>query len=96
MLAGQVARLLSVALFLAAFTMSNNSSGGISDAPAAIIGIAQLICLAACGAAVIAALAGMFSKKNKSALARYVLSIAGNAVCIGAVSYFELYRFWGC
>ncbi len=96
MLAGQIARLLSVLLFLTAFTMANNSSGGISAAPAAIIGIAQLICLAACGAAVIAALAGMFSKKNKPALARYVLSIAGNAVCIGAVSYFELYRFWGC
>ena len=41
----------------------------LSDAPAAIIGIAQLICLAACGAAVIAALAGMFAGLGQKAMA---------------------------
>ena len=94
--AGQTANIVSVLLFITAFTIGNSSYGGIKLSTATLIGIAQMLCIAVSAAAIIIAAAGMLSKKEKARPYRYILSFTGNAVCIGAIVFFELYRFWGC
>lgn len=96
MTAGQIARLVSVAALLAMVAVYVSFGGGIPTAAGVVIGVAQMLCAAACGASAVTSLVSVFTSKNeKTATVRYILNTAACAVFVLAILYFEMYRFWG-
>ena len=94
MLAGQLARLASVIVWLASYVVATKTMG-LTPGSARVIGILQMICIAVCAAAAVGALVSMTSKKEKASPARYLVHACANTVTVAAIVFFEMYRFWG-
>lgn len=92
MTAGRIGRLLSAVLMITTFSVV--ASGGISSAVGAVIGIGQMLCLAACGIAAVICIFSMLGKKDKAKSALYVLHAGANVLTVAAIIFFEMYRFW--
>lgn len=86
-------RIVSVAGVLVVFTMAYKQ--GITQAQETFWGIVQIICATGFCAAGIGSLAAVFSKNTtKWNNICNILSTVCNAVMVGAIVYFELYKFW--
>lgn len=96
--ADQTAKIASVisAFVLIAFAGRENAYG-LPKAVGASMGIVQIVCVAICAlAALVSAYALLAKKPAKPDKLRYILDIAGNALTVFVIAYFEMYKFWGC
>lgn len=95
MTAAQVIRLISVLLLLSLYMFYSMGHGGVRTS-GVVIGIGQMVCGAACCVLTVLSLLSLRTKQEKDRLFRYLFSAGSNLVCVGAILYFEMYRFWGC
>ncbi|MDE6032194.1 MAG: hypothetical protein K2G32_11290, partial [Oscillospiraceae bacterium] len=96
--ADQTAKIVSVisVVVLAAFA-AREETYGLPKAMGVSIGIVQIVCMAICAvAALVSAYALLAKKPAKPDKLRYILDIAGNALTIFVIAYFEMFKFWGC
>ena len=87
------ARLVSVVLLLMAYVRFSNHYG-ISDGYFAVVGIMQIVCMAVCVIGILSAAVNFVKGKEKKML--YVLSGVSNCICVGAMVFYQVYRFWDC
>lgn len=88
--------LVSVLLVVLLYVFYADGYGGVTFRSGALIGILQMICAAVCAVAAIAAVIRLVtSKKDTRALFYSLSTTLGSVICIGAVAFFELYKFWG-
>lgn len=94
--AGHFAKIVSVGAML--WLMSEASSlTGLTKTVGAAVGITELVCLGVCTASALTAAASLFLRRtDKTGRICYIVSLLGNAVTIGAVAFFEMYKFWNC
>lgn len=96
--AGQAAKIISVAaaVVLTSFA-AREGSYGLPKAVGVPIGIVQIVCMAVCAIAAFVSLYALLAKKpEKLNKFRYIFNIAGNALTVFVIAYFEMYKFWGC
>ena len=95
---GHGARLISVIAVLASFVIYYKYTGGMPISAMTVIGVIQMISVGLFCISALSSVVSLVVKKDKTAL--YILlnsfNIAANALCIGAILFYELYRFWGC
>ena len=89
---GRIGRLLSAVLMIATFSFV--VSGGIPTAASAVIGIGQMLCLAACGIAAVICIVSLLRQKEKAHTVQYLLCSGANVITVTAILFFEMYRFW--
>lgn len=94
MISGHIARLLSLILILTAFVIFNNHLGITKDT-LTVIGVLQLVCLAVCGIAAVYALVQTIKTKGGARLL-HILNVFSNGICVCAILFYEMYRFWNC
>ena len=92
LMAGHIARLVSVLLMLSVYVVFSKEKGGLPYNAGAVIGIAQIICMAVCAVTAVISILIPVMKKEKPL--KYIMSTAGNALCITAVLYFQMYVYW--
>ncbi|MBR1724666.1 MAG: beta-lactamase family protein [Ruminococcus sp.] len=95
---GQGARIASVAALTASFVIYYKYIGGVPLSGMTVIGVIQMLCGGLCCASAVSSCVTLAVKKDKTALAVTLnaLNILANGLCIGAIAFYELYRFWGC
>lgn len=93
--AGQAAKIASVtAVVVLTSFASMEETYGLTKTIGVSMGIVQIVCMAVC---VIAALVSVYAlTAKKPDKLRYILNIAGNALTVFVIVYFEMYKFWGC
>lgn len=94
--AGHFAKVVSVAAML--WLMSDAYSVlGLSKTVGTIVGITELVCLVVCIAAALTAAVSLFMRKSaKTGRICFIISILGNVITVGAITFFEMYKFWNC
>ena len=92
MTAGSAASLVSLIAILAVFVFYNNNNG-LTDAQLTTLGIIQIICLAVCAVAVVSAVMNTMRSKDKKRIL-YIFSGVSNCICICAILFYQMYRFW--
>ena len=93
--AAQIAKIVSFLILIILPSIASAKHG--LPRPALIAaGIAQMICLGLCVLAALTSAVTMFTGKQKRTKNyQYLLNIAGNAVTVAAMVFFQMYRFWG-
>lgn len=91
----EIAKIVSLIL-IAVAPAFNSLYYGLPKPVAVGIGIGQIICMAFCIAAAICAVCECLKQSAIRRRLWAICSIAGNAVTVGAMVYFEMFRFWGC
>ncbi len=94
--AGETARLVSVLLLLASYVFTSKFLGGLPAPFMTVIGTAQIICASVCVISTLAAISSVLKNKDKVKSFIFMGTIACNVICVSAILYFEMYRFWGC
>lgn len=96
--AGQAAKIASVAAVVALTSFAaREKTYGLPKAVGVSAGIVQIICMILCIlAALVSAYALLAKKPAKPDKLRYIFNIAGNALTVFVIAYFEMYKFWGC
>ncbi|MDE7303392.1 MAG: hypothetical protein K2N60_08770, partial [Oscillospiraceae bacterium] len=95
---GQAAKIISVAavLVLTSFA-AREETYGLSKSVGVYAGIVQIVCIAVCVlTALVSAYTLLAKKPAMTDKFRYALNIAGNALTVFVIVYFEMYKFWGC
>ncbi len=92
MTAGSAASLVSLIAILAVFVFFNNNDG-LTDVQLTSLGIIQIICLAVCAVAFVSAVVNTMKAGDKKRIL-YIFSGVSNAICISAILYYQMYRFW--
>ncbi|MBD5145288.1 MAG: beta-lactamase family protein [Ruminococcus sp.] len=96
--AGQASKIISVAavVVLTSFA-AREETYGLPKAVGASAGIVQTVCMAVCVLAAVVSVYVLLAKKPaKLNRLRYIFNIAGNALTVFVIAYFEMYKFWGC
>lgn len=89
--AGQFAAIASVLLIMA--TSASSRLYGVPRLIGIANGVGQMICIAAMGAALLAAVLGTIRQQKKL---RYLLAAVGNLFAASAIIAFHMYQFWEC
>ena len=93
--AAQIAKIVSFLIVLILPTVASKLYG-LPKPLLVTVGIAQMICLALCILAALTSAVTMFAGKQKRTHSyQYWLNIAGNALTVAAMVFFQMYRFWG-
>ena len=92
MTAGSAASLISLISILAVFVFFNNNDG-LTDFQLTSLGIIQIICLAVCAIALVSAVMNTMRSKDKKRIL-YIFSGLSNCICICAILFYQMYRFW--
>ena len=92
MTACSAASLVSLIAILAVFVFFNNNDG-LTDVQLTSLGIIQIICLAVCAVAFVSAVLNTMKAGDKKRIL-YIFSGVSNAICICAILYYQMYRFW--
>lgn len=93
--AAQIAKIVSFLIILILPTVASKLYG-LPKPLLVTVGIAQMICLALCIlAALTSAVTMIAGKQKRTKNYQYLLNIAGNAVTVAAMVFFQMYRFWG-
>ena len=93
MIAGSIASIVSVIAVMAVFVLFKNNYG-LTDAQITIIGITQAVCFAVCAIALVSAIINTVKVKDKKRYL-YIFSGISNCICVCAIAFYEMYRFWG-
>ncbi|MBQ5311554.1 MAG: serine hydrolase [Oscillospiraceae bacterium] len=91
-LAGHIARLVSVVLMLASYSAYAENMGGITYESSMVIGIMQMVCMAVIG--ISAVYSAVCILRTKPQRIRNALNIMCCIISLSAVLYFEMYNFW--
>ena len=96
--AGQIAKIASVVSVVVLISfVAREETYGLSQTMGVSVGIVQIVCMMLCIlAALVSAYALFAGKPAKLNKLRYISNIAGNAVTVFVIAYFEMYKFWGC
>lgn len=96
--AGQAAKIMSVAavVVLTSFA-AKEETYGFPKAVGVSAGVIQIVCMVLCVLAAIFSVYALLAK-NSTGLDkfRYIFNIAGNALTVLVIAYFDIYKFWGC
>lgn len=96
--AGQAAKIMSVAavVVLTSFA-AKEETYGFPKAVGVSAGVIQIVCMVLCVLAAIVSIYALLAK-NSARLDkfRYIFNIAGNALTILVIAYFDMYKFCGC
>lgn len=96
--AGQVSKIMSVAavVVLTSFA-AKEETYGFPKAVGVSAGVIQIVCMVLCVLAAIVSIYALLAK-NSTGLDkfRYIFNIAGNALTVLVIAYFDMYKFWGC
>lgn len=96
--AGQIAKIVSVVsvVVLTSFAVKAGNYG-LPETIGVSVGIVQIICMILCLLAALVSVYALLTKKPaKLNKLRYIFNIAGNALTVFVIAYFEMYKFWGC
>ncbi|MDE6745382.1 MAG: beta-lactamase family protein [Oscillospiraceae bacterium] len=95
--AGQAAKIISVTavLVLTSFAAKEDTYG-LPKSVGVSMGIVQIVCMAVCVLAALVSAYALAKKPAKLNKFRYALNIAGNALTVFVIAYFEMYKFFGC
>ena len=96
--AGQFAKIISLAAMISIVALrTNGDRDGLTRTEGMVIGITQLICLALCILALLAAAYSFIAKKKLPyGRIRSISCITGNLITVSAMVFFEMYNFWCC
>lgn len=94
--AGETARLVSALLLLTSFVFTAKFLGGLPAPVMTVIGTGQIICASVCVISALAAVGSALKNKDKIKSLIFIGSTVCNVICVSAILYFEMYRFWGC
>ena len=96
--AGQLAKIISLAAMISIVVVRlQGDNDGLTKTQGMVIGIIQLICLAVCGLALLAAAYSFIAKKKLPyGRVRSLSCFAGNLITVSAMVFFEMYNFWCC
>ena len=96
--AGQAAKIVSAAAVVTLTSFAaREGSYGLPKAVGVPIGIVQIVCIVLCVLAAVVSVYALLAKKPaKLNRLRYIFNIAGNALTVFVIAYFEMYKFWGC
>ena len=95
---GQIAKIVSaLSVFVLTTFAAREGDYGLPKTMGVSIGILQIICMILCALAMFTSFYVLIARKPaKLNKLRYIFNIAGNAVTVFVIAYFEMYRFWGC
>lgn len=93
--AAEIAKIASVILIAGASAIYNVYYG-LPKFVGIVSGVLQMICMALCIAAAVRAVFECIKQPAVRRRLPALCSIVGNAVTVGAMVYFEMFRFWGC
>lgn len=96
--AGQAAKIVSVTavLVLTSFA-AREETYGLPKVIGVSAGIVQIVCMVLCAlAASVSVYALLVKNPEKQDKFRYIFNIAGNALTVFVIAYFEMYKFLGC
>ena len=96
--AAQAGKILSAALLIFLFALTvKEDAFGLSTAAGTAVGITHIAVAVLCIIAALAAVYFLIRKKcTRSDIIRYLFCIAGNAVAVISIAYFQMYKFWDC
>ena len=94
--AGETAILVSVILLLTSYVYTLKFLGGLPEAAMTVFGTCQIICGAVCVVSAIAAVRSALKDKDKIKKTVCIINTVCSVICVSAIVYFEMYRFWGC
>lgn len=96
--AGQFAKIVSVAAIITIVVIRiKGDNDGLTRTQGMVIGITQLVCLAVCVLALLAAAYSLITKKKLPyGRIRSISCFAGNLITVSAMIFFEMYNFWCC
>jgi hypothetical protein len=96
--AGQLAKIVSLAAMISIVVVRiQGDNDGLTKTQGTVIGVIQLVCLALCGLALLAAAYSLIAKKKLPyGRIRSISCFAGNLITVSAMIFFEMYNFWGC
>ena len=94
-LAGRIARIVSVVLMLSTYIVYARHQGGIPYNTGQMIGIGQILCITVCTAAILVCITAMLSKNENRKPLRYLPHCLMNVFSITTVLFFEMYKYWG-
>ena len=96
--AGQASKIISVAAVVALTSFAaREETYGLPKAVGVSAGVVQIICMVLCVLAAIVSVCALLAKNSaKLDKFRYIFNIAGNALTVCVIAYFEMYKFWGC
>lgn len=96
--AGQLAKIISLAAMISIVAIRvNGDNDGLTRTEGTVIGVIQLICLAVCGLALLAAAYSFIAqKKLPYGKIRSLSCFTGNLITVSAMIFFEMYNFWCC
>lgn len=96
--AGQAAKIISVTAVVVLISFAaREETYGLPKAVGVSVGIVQIVCMALCALAALVSVYALLAKKpGKRDKFRYIFNIAGNALTVFVIAYFEMYKFRGC
>ena len=96
--AAQLAKLISLAAMISIIVIHfKENKDGLTSTEGLVIGITQLICLALCVLALLAAAYSFVAKKKLPyGKIRSISCLTGNLITVSAMIFFEMYNFWCC
>ncbi len=90
---GILSWIVSVLMMFTVYLIYSVNMGGVPFAESAVIGIIQIVCMAAGACSAVICLAELI--KQKTNRRKYALCTTGSVIMLTASVCFELYRFWG-
>lgn len=96
--AGQFAKIISLAAMISIVVIRlKGDCDGLTKTEGFVIGITQLVCLALCILALLAAAYSFIAKKKLPyGRMRSISCLMGNLITVSAMVFFEMYNFWCC
>ncbi|MDE6710711.1 MAG: beta-lactamase family protein [Oscillospiraceae bacterium] len=96
--AGQAAKIISAASVVALTSFAaREETYGLSKAVGASVGVIQIVCTVLCVFAAVVSVYVLLAKKPaKLDKFRYIVNIAGNALTVFVIAYFDMYKFLEC
>jgi CubicO group peptidase (beta-lactamase class C family) len=96
--AGQFAKIISLAAIISIVVIRiKGDNDGLTKTEGMVIGITQIVCMAICLAALLAAAYSFIAKKKLPyGRIRSLSCFAGNLITVSAMIFFEMYNFWCC
>lgn len=96
--AAQFAKIISLAAMISIIVIHfKENNDGLTGTEGMVIGITQLVCLALCVLAFLAAAYSFIAKKKLPyGKIRSISCLTGNLITVSAMIFFEMYNFWCC
>ena len=92
-----MAKVVSFAAMISIVVIHMKKKGFLTKTEGMVIGITQLVCLAVCVLALLAAAYSFISKKKRPyGKIRSISCFTGNLITVSAIVFFEMYNFWCC